>query len=151
MNIKSVPPSLSAALLLLLLFALPFSCPPSCWQSDHDPGRDVPHPPRRRRTSSSPSRSYPVSTGQELLRAPLGGKQEHPFPLVSKPLSQTSVYVTACVSYGQTHMCAQPTDQKPEDQMLSPNRIDTISNFLRRLQIELPFQLALALHVLQKK
>lgn len=52
--------------------------------------------------------------------------------------------VRACVSYGQTHIRAQPTDQKPEDQMLSPNRTDTISNFLRRLQIELPFQFALA-------
>lgn len=54
------------------------------------------------------------------------------------------VCVRACVTYRQTHGCAQPTDQKPEDQMLSPSRNDTISNFLRRLQIELPFQFMLA-------
>lgn len=99
LNIRSAPPSFSAV--LVVLFALPIprpvlSCPPSSWPSTRDPWRDVPHPPRRR-TSSSPSSSSPVSTGQEeqLPGAPVGGKQEHPFPLVSTV--STSVYVTACV------------------------------------------------------
>lgn len=45
-----------------------------------------------------------------------------------------------------THVRTKPTDQKPEDQMLSLKRNDTISNFLHYLQMEVPLHFAFNLH-----
>lgn len=88
-------------------------------------------------------------TGRANTQGSSGGNRSVNFPLsicLNVCLCCCMRVRVVCMCIADTHIRTKPTDQKPEDQMLSLKRNDTISNFLRYLQTEVPLHFAFTLH-----